>query len=207
MAYIVIPTGMKTVTATVSRKSFIQYRCQKCGKNVLYEYVLKQQSSGSYHVLQSAQAKKQVETEAGSKAVQIIDKQDEELFSAINIEHEYGKIGKKIKCPHCGEVQSWSKIPCEWKKSKLFRLWVLILIFMSIMTLLMISFTIDIPIATLIMCIPVVLVALIPLFRNIRRKKALSMIQNSNFVPPVYYNQQNINELIGQERSDTANNS
>lgn len=200
MAYIRIPTGMQTVTATVTRKSYIQYQCYKCGKNVLHEYELKQQASGSYHVFQSDATKNRVENEAGTKASHVLDQQDAALFTTINYEHNYEQVSQKIKCPHCGEVQPWSKIPCAWRKVKLFGLWIVGLIFLSIEALAMLSFA---PMVGITFVIPLVLFALLPLFRNIKRKKALLKIQNTSFMPPIYYNKQNINELISQLRPDT----
>lgn len=59
------------------------------------------------------------------------------------------------------------------------------------------------PVAGVAFAIPLVLLALLPLFRNIKRKKVLLKIQNTSFMPPIYYNKQNINELISQLRLHT----
>lgn len=207
MAYIRIPTGMQTVTATVSRKSYIKYQCCKCGKSALHEYALSQQASGTYHVFQSDATKKNVENNAGAKATQVLDQQDAALFNAINLEHNYDSVSQEIKCPYCGLRQPWSKIPRPWRKTKLFGLWIVGLVLFVIDTVAMLSFA---PAVGVLFAIPTALVALLPFFHSIKRKKALQRIQTSTFSPPVYYNKQNIQEILSplkleQNQENTLN--
>lgn len=196
MAYIKIPTGIHEITATVSRKSYIQYQCYKCGNKDLYEYILSQEGSGNYHVFQSTLAKQNVENNAKLKAMQLLDQQDAALFYTINLEHNYELITKKIQCPCCGEKQPWSKIPVSWKKSKLFMFW-LIGLFLLFMFTCAFAYAIELKIAA-VFAVLTALMAVPPLIHYIRRKNTLRDIQNLTFVPPVYYNKQNIQELIEQ---------
>jgi len=201
MAYIRVPTGMQTVTVTVSRKSYIQYQCCKCGESVLHEYTLSQQASGTYHAFQSAATKEHVENNAEAKAAQILNQQDAAMFHAINIDHNYELVSQEVKCPYCGQRQPWSKFPLPWRKVKWFGLWIVVLILMSIVTVAMLSVNSITGISSV---IPPVLVALLPLFHSIKRKKALQRIQTSTFLPPVYYNKQNIQEILNSSMTEAG---
>ncbi len=195
MAYIRIPTGIRTITATISRKSYIQYQCYKCGNTVLYEYLLSKQGSNTYHVFQSDTTKQNAESNAEAKAIQLLDRQDDALFNAINVEHNYELIAQKVKCPYCKEIQPWSKVPLPWKKAKGFGFWILGMVLLLLYTIG--SIFINLGVST-VFAVFTVLVALLPCIRSIRRKKTLRNIQDITFTTPIYYNKHNIHELIEQ---------
>lgn len=205
MAYIKIPTGMQTVTATVSRKSFMKYQCCKCGKAVLHEYVLSQQASDSYHVFQSKETKNNVKTGASAQAAQLLDRQDAALFNAINFEHNYELVSQPVKCPHCGQRQPWSNVPVDWRKTDL-SIWIIGLVLSLFASVFMLYF---IPVVGAVFAVATVLLVLWPVFHSVKRKKALHLIQTSTFLPPVYYNKQNIQQLLNslQSKQNQVSNS
>ena len=196
-----IPTGMRRVTITASRKSFIQYTCCKCGKTSLYEYVLKQAAAGGYHALQSDQSKGRVEDKISANASSHLDKQDAALFNAINTAHDYQMVQQAVKCPQCGELQPWSKIPCKWVKSAAFWYWVTGLFFLGLFAALTLTSSNPHPSFDILLAISAAVLVLPPLIRGIRRKKALDRVRSAVFVPPVYYNRQNIGQLLNQNQA------
>lgn len=195
MAYIRIPTGLKSVTATVSRKSFVLYKCPHCGQWVLHEYTVQRQAQGTYHSFQSDQNKERVENSASDKAAYYLEQKDAELFNGINVYHNYECVDFKVKCPYCNSLQPWSNIPRKWTKTPFCFILALIMLVGILMSMSMLSNDLAVGLSYL---SGIVLLALIPIIYTIRRKKRIKAVQSSDasFVPPTYYNKYNINDLL-----------
>lgn len=168
MAYIRIPTGVKTVTATASRKSYIYYQCSQCGQPMLFEYNIKKEASASYHAFQSSATKERIENETKVKVSNLLNAEDAALYDGINVYHNYDVVDQKVKCLNCKKIQEWSNIPCEWKKSKLFWPWIIILGLSVIGNIQIILIDPKILIVSILLTAPI---AMLPLFRKLRRKK------------------------------------
>lgn len=193
MAYIRVPTGIRNVTATAAGKGIICYKCPKCGQTGLFEYAIEKRVSGFYHVFQRKSSKSRIESKTCINARQLVDQEDAALFRGINVEHNYDMISAVIKCRHCGEIQPWSGIPGKWRNIAWFNLWVMGLMFGVSMTLIMVF---ENPLLSISFLWMAVILAVLPFFRNRKRKKAIEKSQLANFEAPVYYNQSNIKELV-----------
>lgn len=200
MPIIVVPTGGKTLTVKASRKGFIRYQCCQCGKTSLYGHTFIAEGSDSYHVLQSEEAKLRAEQNARDRAVRALDKQDDAMFDAINVKGSYGAIETPIVCPHCGKVQPWSDIPP--KRSILFSvlLWAA-LVFLPAILLNALDFHTTL-LTALLWILPTLLVTGLFVGRLIRRNRAEKDLQKESFLPPIYYNRQNFEELAAQPPAD-----
>lgn len=119
-----IPTGIVQLSAEFQRKRLIGYKCTNCGKQHFSEYALKTTVYQNYHVFGGEKAKQKAEEKLRERAIQNLDKQDSEVFDAINNHQDYGKIYEKITCPDCQTVQPWSQLPLPWRLTTLWGLWV-----------------------------------------------------------------------------------
>ncbi len=68
--YIRIPTGHKTLTLSAKQKRLIEYKCSKCGKTHLYEFVIETKQSAEYHVLSGEKGRVQAEQNARKLVVE-----------------------------------------------------------------------------------------------------------------------------------------
>lgn len=190
--YIRVPTGMYTLSQKAQAKRLILFQCTKCGKVHAQELQLETLQSAQYHIFGGKAARQKAENKVSQRIEADLQKQDNELFQAINVNRDYGKIHTPVVCPDCGEKQIWSTIPKPWKKTRGFGLWAFA-VFLMTMMLLMTLTTEDMPwfIPLPYLCILLIL----PLVHNRKRKKSLELLKNAQFYPPRYYNQQNIHEL------------
>lgn len=190
-----IRTGMKQLTADFSKKGFIEYKCPKCGSKEVFVYNIVSQQTEFYHALGGETAERNAKNQAAVHAMEEMEKSDAELFKSVNIDRDYQKVAQKVVCPKCGEKQVWSGIPCEWKKVKLFRLWLVAVIFFMLDTALTLLFAInntDALFLPFIMACYAIILLLLPIIRKNRRKKAIKRIGNTDFEPPIYYNKSNL---------------
>lgn len=196
-----IRTGIMQLTATFNRKCFIKYKCAKCGREHLAEYDIKINESEMYQKSGGEAARQKAENNMSERALEKINKIDVELFESINVRCDYEKISKAVVCPDCKEKQPWSKIPCTWRNVQLFRLWVVVLVCFSIMSLIIFFSCLsgsDFQPVFLVITYLLAFSAL-PFIRKIRRKKALDRMHTKNFEPPTYYNATNVEELKAGE--------
>ena len=199
MARVNIPTGQKTMIATVTGKSLIRYQCCACGKTVLHEYAVRASGQTPLHALSSQETKHAAGEQAKQLALQNLEKRDALLFEVFNSTHKYEKVKDPIKCPQCQTVQPWSRLP--EKDGKLSFLWVfagillllgLLLHVMGIGRLLPWEAWAGVGVAV------AALTVWVCISSNKERRRALAMMQKDTFVPPAYYNRRNIAELTKQ---------
>lgn len=191
MAYIPIPTDLKNLTYTSSRRSFILFRCCSCGRECLYDYRISAQAGGVYHVFQRKKTKDNLNSRVKSQAVDNLNAADEAMFKAFNIDHDYKGFHSPVKCPHCGTVQTWSNVPASFWKSKWVFLWIILAASAFSAFCLLMSSALLLP-ALVVLCIPI----LPPMLHASRIKRAQKEISDYKGEPPVYYNQKNIEDLI-----------
>lgn len=188
----VIRTGLKTLTLKVKRKGLIEYRCTKCGRQNLDALIFETTKTATFHAFGGDQGEKKAEIEANRKAAEDLQKRDDELFKAINLNRDYGAIHSPIVCPACGEKQLWSVIPKPWKTVKWFGAWVVGLICFGISTL---GFALTAGVEGLpAFLVPLFVLISLPMIRTCKRKKALRKLQEISFQPPKYYNRSNVHE-------------
>ena len=108
MAYIRVPTGVKNVTVTASKRTFFYFRCASCGKEALVPFKVTGTAQGSYHVLNSSEKKEAVANEARQNSQAALSGADAELFNGVNVKKDYSVVKKAIKCPYCNKKQPWS---------------------------------------------------------------------------------------------------
>lgn len=192
-----VPTGFTTLTLEAQRKALVGYRCSKCGKVNLQEIPIKTSQSTRYHVFGGRKARENAEEKARRMVANALDKQDAELFEAINIQRNYGSIHAPVVCPGCGEKQPWSAVPKPWTKEPLFGLWLVGLFFAICFALPIFICTTFEPLI-LILLLPSLVLLSLPVIRSQKRKKAMAALQETSFQPPKYYNRTNIHELSRQ---------
>ena len=201
MAYIRIPTGQYTATATVTKTSFLYYQCLYCGKDALTPLELKGVGQQTYHALNS-QATKDARREAAAEgAQQNAAGADLELFNAVNVKKEYGALKRKIVCPHCGKRQPWSEVG-DFLNSPYRFVWLALVAVFLIMTMVLWVRTMSaampmyaLPAASLVATVCVA--AFFPLLHSYKNAVRYDQFRgNPAFVPPVYYNATNLDELL-----------
>lgn len=200
MAYVRIPTGMKTATATVQSNRFILYRCVDCGQHSIYKMEICGTASTQYHTLQSESTKNSRNMAASQAAANALDKFDAELFYKFNVQRNYEENHEKIQCPRCGKIQPWSNIPCPWHKHPRFFLWSVLFILMPIGFILYLILGLTVDLAAIAVSMGFLLVELLlsiyPFTYHIKRAKLLKQLHTAVFEAPVYYNRTNIQELL-----------
>lgn len=193
-----IKTGIVQSDFAFKRTCFIKYKCSKCDAEDIFVYNIVSKQTGFYHDLGGEIAEQNVKSRVALQASEEINKFDAELFKSININRDYKMVTQKIICPKCGEKQIWSGIPCEWKKVKLFRLWIIGLVASLLFSVVMLLNSINTPDvlpAVFSGILYLIILSILPFIRKNKIKKALKGIENFNFEPLTYYNESNISEL------------
>lgn len=152
---------------------------------------------GTYSVSFSQDKIDKVKAETEINVQNMINKEDNEVFEDINIKRSYDTFYKRVKCPNCCEYQPWSGIPRKWKDAKYFKLWLLIAFFV-VFDMLVVLFTSPVLIPLL---VPFTIYLLLPLIRKFRRDSAIKKANETEFVPPIYYNDRNLNELYNNPKA------
>lgn len=197
MAYIRVPIPVQTVVAQASKNGYIMYRCSRCGKDSLADYVNNVAVSEDHGIFQSAEKKAQIYNNVNNRAQALIRKKDEDMFRGFNIEHDYSVCEKRIVCPFCREIQIWSTVPARFKKSNFFHWWGILLACMAMGALFGLALlAADKEIVGLLLFIPLIAVALIPVIWQMSAAKKEKQVADASFEPPIYCNSYNINELI-----------
>ncbi len=196
-----IPTGGVTLTVTASQKRYIKFRCPSCGGDYLAPYLLKAEAQGGYHALNSQSKKDDVKSHTQSTAARNLTEKDDRLFREINKEHVYNSVCDKVICPGCGAQQPWSGFQKPWTRSG-YVIWGLLAAALSFLTIYAFSGAVpgknnlgQLAVFFLLALVAVVSVLAVHLLRiKLKEKKCAE----AGFVPPVYYNRENIGELIEQ---------
>lgn len=194
-----IPTGIKQLSGEFQAKRPIVYKCTECGKRHVFEYHLKTTQYANYHVFGGQKARESAENKVRKNAVAALNKLDAEMFEAINDRQDYGKICEKVTCPSCNAVQPWSAIPCPWRQTTLWGLWLAGVILFGIGTLTILSLAKNIMPSLLVFLIPLLALLALPLIRKQKREKAMEALHGLNIEPIKYYNQTNIHELKNEQ--------
>lgn len=183
------------MTLKVKRKGLIEYRCTKCGRQNLDAIAFETTKTETFHAFGGDRAEEKAEVEANRKAAEDLQKRDDELFAAINVNRDYGAIHSPIVCPACGEKQPWSVIPKPWKELKGYGAWLVCLICIGMSTLAFVLTGAAVAFPALL--IPILILISLPIIRSQKRKKALRKLQEISFEPPKYYNRSNMHERSG----------
>lgn len=196
-----IPTGGKILTVTASRRSVFGFTCAYCGEKALVPYEISQQAKGEYHVLNSRETKNRVNANTRSAASERLSEWDKQLFDSVNKQHDYQYVHNPVRCPHCKAKQPWSGFPKPWTRSE-FVPWGLGMAFLGLLTI----FTLRnfsegkangagglFGVAVI---IGFIVVGLLPFLKVIKRNQARKECSGTQFIPPVYYNESNQNDLF-----------
>lgn len=184
--YYLIPTGFMRLTSEIEGKRLIEYRCSKCGKKHLQEYCISAKRSRFYHIFGGKKAKEKAEKQLENDLIKDLEKTDEMLFRAINIDFEYENVCFPVVCDNCNEKQPWSIIPRKWTKTLLFLIW----IFVSIYGLILNAggvYYVGLPLLIVSTAVPIVY--------NVIRDKKIESIKQIQIEKPHYYNETNIHEI------------
>lgn len=194
-----IPTGMKQLSGEFQAKRLIVYKCTECGKRYVHEYHLKTTQYANYHVFGGQKARESAENKVRENAVAALNKLDAEMFEAINDRQDYSKIREPVTCPGCKAVQPWSNIPCAWRQTTLWGLWVAGVILFGMGTLTILSLAKNIMPSLLVFLVPLLALLALPMIRKQKRDKAMEAIHALSIEPLKYYNQTNIHELKNEQ--------
>ena len=195
MAYIRVPTGVKNVTVTASKRTFFYFRCASCGKEALVPFKVTGTAQGSYHVLNSSEKKEAVANEARQNSQAALSGADAELFNGVNVKKDYSVVKKAIKCPYCNKKQPWSLL-----RDLIHTPFIVPFVGMLLFSIIMLFRNIGVAnmagmfISLLTLVASAAFFPLLCLYRN--RKKEEKWQNDPSFVPPVYYNEVNLKELI-----------
>lgn len=190
-----IPTGSYNVTITAKRQGMLVYTCEKCQRQVLYQWPITCADTGTYHALQRSETKQKVTDETREKAKDQLDKKDEMLFEEINSNRNYAVLPKTLRCPHCHAAQSWSRQLKPFHKTSWFVLWIVLLLFFSVFASAI--FWGHALLRSLCSLAVVVLFLATAVVWELRRKKIREEVEQASFAAPLYYNSRNI-ELLPQ---------
>lgn len=187
------------ITAKASKTSYLVYKCHQCGRTVRYEYVLEEQAVSQVPANAKAEKKERFRQKARTAATKKLERRDEKLFTAINRTHDYRQIYKQVQCPHCSQLQCWSMIPLPFWETNLFVLWLLLAVFFVCFAVFSLPNVVQ---AVTVFFIGLILLTLAPLVQYLRRCFAQKKVERMDFSPPVYYNQQNMPELLARIQPD-----
>lgn len=184
--YYLIPTGLIKVFAEIEGKRLIEYRCSKCGKKHIQEYSIRLKRSRPYFILGGKKAKAKAENRLENDLARELEKTDEILFRAINIDCKYEDVHFPVICDACNEKQPWSIIPRQWTKTPLFVVWIIVAIYAFIFNGLGIYY-VGLPLLALLIATP--------LIYNAVRDKKIENAERMVLEKPRYYNETNIHEI------------
>lgn len=181
-------------TLTAHRRELVHYKCCKCGAENLYLYDVESDS----HSL-SSQAGAWETKSAAAEAAEEVAVEEANLLRAVNVDHNYEMVRKKVICPRCGEKQVWSGIPCTWRKVSGFGFWIVGLVLCSFESFVLLAGALTggpelLGPSIVFSCLLLLLISL-PFIRKSKRKKALEKIANTNFEPPTFISGSNLSKL------------
>jgi len=110
-----VQTGT-TYTRTLTKKSFITYKCCKCGCKQVGEYPVEVTGVCAVSVLQNTNAKL-TENEAAMQADALAA--DYTNKTEVNDKRNFMALNKPVKCKECGDIQPWSDMTEHPEKTKL----------------------------------------------------------------------------------------